>query len=463
MIAYWFPPEGNAATYRPLRFVRHLPAFGWQPAVVSVASHVYERYDPELLGLVPSQVEVVRVRNRDPWQAFQAWRAKRPGGQEGNGSGNGSGLSRRGSPLRAWLRRFVSAAEPHAYFPDQAMGWIGPASAAAAELCGRRRASVIWATGMPWSAFLAARRASHRTGVPYVLDFRSPWTLVEDDFEAMRPGWAKRWDRRTLRRLFEGAQAVILAYRAEAECYWRAYPGALDPARIHFIPNGYDGAIEPFCPPRAERCTVLYSGTLALYRYDTLLDAVEELKRSDPERAGKLRLLFVGEGSERLRGDIAERQLSDLIEVLPPTSYAAILELQRRAHALLMLEREPSRRGHELLAGAKLFGYLRAGRPILGVLPPGEARSILREVGVTTIADASSRERIVERLREILAAWSAGTLERLLPDRAACERYSAERQTAALARALEGLPPEEPFVPGALEVPPSLRELLAPA
>ena len=125
-------------------------------------------------------------------------------------------------------------------------------------------------------------------------------------------------------------------------------------------------------------------------------------------------------------------------------------------HALLMLEREPTK-GYELLAGAKLFGYLKAGRPIVGVLPSGEAKKILQRVGVSTIADVDWPAGIVAVLRQILEAWEAGMLASLVPDRAACEVYSARRQTAALVRALEGAPPVEPFVPGLAEIPPSLQ------
>src|SRR6266508_6733975 len=77
MIAYGFPPEGNAGSYRPLRFVRHLRPFGWQPTVITLDTDFFERYDPSLLSLVPNGIELIRVRNRDPWQAFQARRGRR--------------------------------------------------------------------------------------------------------------------------------------------------------------------------------------------------------------------------------------------------------------------------------------------------------------------------------------------------------------------------------------------------
>src|SRR5258708_37713426 len=77
MIAYHFPPEGNAGAHRPLRFVRHLPSKGWQPTVITAATDFYERYDSKLLDSVPLEVTVIRVRNPDPWQRFQQCRAKR--------------------------------------------------------------------------------------------------------------------------------------------------------------------------------------------------------------------------------------------------------------------------------------------------------------------------------------------------------------------------------------------------
>ena len=44
---------------------------------MSAEPYSYERYDPELLALIPRDVEIVRVRGRDLWQAIQGWRGKK--------------------------------------------------------------------------------------------------------------------------------------------------------------------------------------------------------------------------------------------------------------------------------------------------------------------------------------------------------------------------------------------------
>jgi hypothetical protein len=462
MIAYCFPPDGSAGVYRPLRFIRHLPAMGWSASVIAadLAPHGWTRYDPALLALVPSETEVIRVRSRDLWQAVQAWRARHI--QEKLSSAPIAAAERlrdtHDAPARSLLRETVRTLEAWCYHPDMAKGWISPALKATLGVCSRRKPHVIWATGGPWSSFIVAERASQRTSVPYVLDFRDSWTLTPDPFEARRPAWAKRSDRRTLHRLFERAQAIILRYETEAECYWRMYKTALDVAKIHLIPNGYEGTIDESPVPGGDQFTILYTGTLLYYRYDTLLQAIHWFKKFDPARAKRLRLLFVGDGWEALANDAAAFGLSDIVATAGPTPYADITRMQREAHALLMLEREPTIKGYELLAGAKLFGYLKAGRPIVGVLPSGEAKRILQRVGVSTVADVDSPVEIIGVLRQLLEAWETRTLSSLVPTRIACEAYSAKRQTAALVRALEGMPAAEPFIPESVEIPRSLRE-----
>jgi hypothetical protein len=109
----------------------------------------------------------------------------------------------------------------------------------------------------------------------------------------------------------------------------------------------------------------------------------------------------------------------------------------------------------------KVFDYLKAGRPIIGVLPQDETRKILDEVGVSTVADVESTSDIQAVLEKIVIAWSNGALSGLVPIRASCEEYSAWRPIKALICALERAPAERPFVGGSATVPLSLREELA--
>ena len=192
-----------------------------------------------------------------------------------------------------------------------------------------------------------------------------------------------------------------------------------------------------------------------------MLQALCFLKQDAPDLANKLILQFVGEGTEMLDNEARALGLTDLLNTMAPTSQHEITRLSKEAHALLILGRPPTMKGYELIASAKLFNYLKAGRPVVGVLPPDETKKVLLQVGASTVADANSVSEIVAVLRRILEAWSDGTLSSLLPDRTACATYSAERQTQALVRALEAAPAATPFVPGSVDVPESLKEELS--
>jgi glycosyltransferase involved in cell wall biosynthesis len=463
MIAYGFPPEGNAGAYRPLRFVTHLPAHAWSASVVSAAPASYERYDSGLLSLIPDATHVVRVPCRDPWQAFQARRASRVQSILTHASLETIGQLRRAheAPIRSFFRDVVRRAEAWCYHPDMAMGWIPLAVKATVTMAASRRADVIWATAGPVSSLVVARSASQRTGVPYVLDFRDAWTITFNEFEAMRPAWATRADHRRLYRLLAEAQAVTFRSHKEAECYWRAYAGAFDASKVHIIPNGFEGSIDQSVIPDGDKCTLLYTGTLSSYRYDTLLQGLRRLKESDPARAARLQLLVVGEEAAELSKDAAAHGVAALVKTVGPKSQAEIVRLEREAHALLVLGRPQTMKGYELFASAKLFGYLRAGRPIVGVLPSDETNRILRSLGVSTVADSDSVPEVVAVLHRLLDAWTERALQALVPSRTACEAYSADRQTLALVRALEGQAATEPFVPNVVEIPASLRSDLA--
>jgi hypothetical protein len=462
MISYFFPPEGSAGTYRSLRFVRQLTRVGWSPAVIAADPYNYERYDPDLLALVPSDVEVTRVRGRDPWQALQNWRGKKF--QETISGASTEVVNEKRAvhykPFRSLLRKAVHDVENSFYQPDLARPWVRPAVSAAIKACRNKRPDVLWASAGPVSAWIVAHKVSRATNVPYVLDLRDPHGLSYYDPELKRPEWVVRRMRRTMYRLFKDARAVVFLFDSVAECYYRAFPGALDPARIHIIPNGYEGNIEESVPPSGNTFNILYAGTVVSYRYDTFLQAVAALKRSAPDKTDKLRIRFVGEGMEEVAKLVRSLKISNLVETTGPTTNAEVSVLERQAHALLVLGRLSTIAGHELFAGAKVFNYLKANRPIFGVLPRDETRKVLESVGIPTIADVDSRAEISAQLEKLIDAWSMERLHFLMPDRAKCQVYSAEQQTIALARALAGGSATQPFVRGSAKVPPSLRAMM---
>ena len=464
MIAYYFPPDGCAAVYRSLRFLKELAKKQWCMTVICCEPYQYERNDPQLLDQVPPSARVVRIKQWDPWCAFQTWRGVRTERKLAESSEEAVRHFVAGHhvPWRARLRDLVKTTEACVYRPDMAMPWIRPTTRAALAICRQDQPNVMWATIGPLSAGVVAYRTSMATGIPYVLDFRDPWGLDYYPRESRRPTWAKERDNRTISRMFERARAVVFMFESIAERYMEAFPGVLKSSNIHIIPNGFEGEVEAFAHAPGDRCAVLYAGTLNTYRYDMLLEGLAQLKRNNPERAAQLQLRFVGTGIRDLGIMVADFDIQDMVEILPPTSSAEVRRLQREAHALLVLGRASNRKGNELVAGAKLFGYLQAGRPIIGVVPYDETRRILQQIGSPMIADAGAPAEVAAVFETLLDAWLNGTLGRLVPDRAACEAYSSGRQASALEMALVGIPREKVSAAGTDDVAARFSPELAP-
>src|SRR4029079_10119314 len=100
--------------------------------------------------------------------------------------------------------------------------------------------------------------------------------------------------------------------------------------------------------------------------------------------------------------------LADVIESSGTLTFSEVNEMQRRAHALLLLGWKPARASE--LGGSKIFGYLKSGKPIVAILPKDEQTRILRSVGVDTIAYAGSIDEIIGLFKRIINAWSRATL-----------------------------------------------------
>ena len=187
------------------------------------------------------------------------------------------------------------------------------------------------------SSFVVAQKLSESTGIPYVLDFRDAWTITYNEFEDRRPNWAKRYEQRRMYRLLEKAHSIIFRFYTEAECYWRTYKGAVEPSKVHIIPNGYEGNIDEFAAVKSQKCKLLYTGTVSDYRYDSFLRGLVALKRSSPDLANRLHVSFVGEGADCLGKDAQALGLSDMVTTEGPKSQETVTKLMRQAHALLIL------------------------------------------------------------------------------------------------------------------------------
>lgn len=401
MVAFHFPPlAAGSGIQRTLRFVQHLPSFGWQPIVLSVDPRVYERVGDDLLAEVPADVPVQRSF------ALDAARHLSIGGR-----------------YLGWTAR-----------PDRWVSWQWAAVRDGLRLIEKYRPDALWSTYPIATAHRIGARLQRRSGLPWVADFRDP--MAQDGYPSDPAVW----------RSFAAIEAEAVARAAcsvfttpsAARTYRARYPDSAD--RISVLENGYDeesfaglgGAGETLVPGRL---TLLHSGVVYPSERDPgpLFAALERLLAAGRLPRDRLRLRFRATGHDDLiHGLVARHGVADVVEVCPPLPYREALDEMTRADGLLVMQ---AANCNEQIP-AKLYEYLRAGRPILGLTDPvGDTAGALRAAGIDAIGrldQVAEIEAVLPAFVDALAAGRAG-----LPQGEAVRRAARRERAAALAEILD--------------------------
>jgi glycosyltransferase involved in cell wall biosynthesis len=380
MIAFHFPPlMGSSGIHRTLNFVRHLPKFGWSPLVLTAHPRVYEAVSGDQLAAVSPDTVVER--------AFALNTARH------------LSLLRR---YPAFLAR-----------PDRWVSWWLGAVPAGLRLIRRHRPDAIWSTYPIATAHLIGATLAKLTGLPWVADFRDP--MAHDGY----PRDPKTWQsfKRVEERVFDRGSAFVFVAPGAARLYRHRYLG-IEGGRVFVIENGYDedtfAAVEAGTdrtqPLNPGRVTLLHSGVIypSERNPEPLLAALGELVAAGRIEPSRLRLRFRAAVHEALLHRLAAQYgVEPCLEILPPVPYREALAEMLRADALLILQS----RGCNEQIPAKLYEYLRCGKPVLALTDPeGDTAGLLRRYHAGLVAPMESKEEIMRALPDFLARLAQGTL-----------------------------------------------------
>lgn len=403
MVVYQFPPfAGSSAVQRTLRFVQNLPANGWSPIVLTVNPMAYERTSEDLLAEIPPGIPVHRAFGLDTRQHL-AIKGRYP----------------------ALLAR-----------PDRWVSWVLGAVPRALQIVRRERPDALWSTYPIASAHLVASLVHRLTGLPWIADFRDP--MAQDGYPADPATW-RAFQRIEQTAVTKAAYTVFTTPGAARE-YARRYPAAAD--TIGVIENGYDehsfaglpGYGEPLNPGKV---TLLHSGVVYPSERDPtqLFEALGALAREAPAVSERLRLRFRASSHDELLRDLARRNgVEALIECLPALPYREALAEMMRAEALVVLQ--ASNCNDQI--PAKIYEYLRSGRPVVGLTDPlGDTARLLASAGSKYAAPLDRSAPIRELLRALVRDADAGELQ-ILPH-AGITEWSREAQAKRLARRLDSV------------------------
>ena len=384
LISPYYPPRARVGALRAAKFATYLPEFGFEPHIVSLDA-----------GRPGESVH----RLKTPVDRTHKTSSSALG--KGAASDRLSMLDRM-VPVDTWL---------------PVMWWN---RAEVVEFAKEKNIRLVWSTGDPWSGHLLASSVAQALDVPWIADWRDPWSLCKVR-NLGRPRWTRRIDAAVERTWM--SQATMNTFTAEETTrrYVEAY--GVEASTIY---NAFDqdviSAGEP--DPAGERVELVFFGRFReLSPAEPVIRMVAACK--DPARVRVVSFGSMPEADVRLAEALG---VAECFVTEAPVPYTQAASRLRRAH-ILLLSTDPRR---DDIIPAKLWDYLPIGRPILSLAPNPEVDRLIAATGTGVGGDPVAQ----------LNAWlDQPSSPRHTPDVDRIRTYSARSATAQLASLMRGLLP----------------------
>lgn len=395
ILTYYWPPSGGSGVQRWLKFAKYLPENGWQPVVYTPSNPEYPSIDPSLERDVPAEAEVIRRPITEPYSIY-----KRLVGMKKDDRISTGFLSDKEKPsamerLSRWVRGNL-------FIPDARRFWVGPSVRFLSDYLSEHPVDLIVSTGPPHSLHLIARQLKKRTGLPWVADFRDPWTNIDFYEELML---TKRADLKHHKLeaavLRECDKLLVVGREMKSE-----FSALTDADKIHVIPNGYDA--DDVSDKREVTPDSYFSlahiGSFSPARnVPVLWNVLAQKRRDDASFANRFRLKVVGAVDHSVSKSIQDAGLSDALVHIPYLPHEEVIDEQRKSSVLLLVVNQ-TKNAKGIVTG-KVFEYLASGRPILAIGPPdGDLATILEECGGGKVIDYNDAEGMLEALENPVTA-----------------------------------------------------------
>lgn len=429
-VAYHFPPEGGPAVQRPAKFAKYLPEFGYRPLVLTAGHR--DAKCPRDMSLLDELGDI----SITPCRGYEGlWRLVRA-----------TGLT----PLAKQL-----------VLPDREILWMPGAVEAARRMAQEQPIEAIFTTVAPRSSAVLGVRLKRLLGVPWVLDYRDPWTTGARVWATPLHRW---FETRQERLAVQQADAVVVVSPTMKDLLIKAFPEAR--GKVHVICNGFDAEdlADLDASPPADRLRIAYAGSCADYhplwgRLGTalgkavfgsgirdwstysphyLLRAVRALLDEHPEWTERIELKFAGKFGKANAADMRRLGLEKVVSLegyLPHSqSVRLLMESDVLFLSLYSLVHWPR---HYILPG-KVFEYLVSGKPILAAVPEGDTRDLVRRAQAGWCVDPHDVHAIKTLLAELVQQKLSGRL-RIDPDRRYIQQFERRELTRRLAELMDRL------------------------
>ncbi len=424
VISYYWPPSGGAGVQRWLKFVKYLREFGWEPVIYTAENPEVPAIDNTLLADVPDNIEVIKTRIWEPFSIY-----KRFVGRKKDDKIKAGFLSEEKAPSTAenisvWVRGNL-------FIPDARKFWIKPSIKFLKKYLRENTVDAMVSTGPPHSMHLIALGLKKSLGIPWLADFRDPWTNIDFYHDLMLTGFADKKHHRLEQKVLNGADMLTTVSANWAKDFQKLGAG-----KMEVITNGFDtDDFSALSDVKSGKFEICHLGSMNKDRNPVVLWSVlADLCKTVDGFRDDLKITFLGFTDYSVSKSLEEEGLTGFAEMVKYLPHKEVLQKAKQASILLLpLNNTPNVNG---IIPGKLFEYIALKRPVFCIGDiKGDSSRIINETKSGVTVDFNDGEAMKKYFLSKYKDFKSGKDFRV--NSVGVEKYSRKVLTQKIASLLD--------------------------
>jgi glycosyltransferase involved in cell wall biosynthesis len=424
IITYYWPPSGGSAVLRWLKFTKYLRDFGWEPVIYTPSNPEPQESDASLLKDIPPDLEVITSRIWEPYNIYKCLTGKKKGDRLGVALMTDKKKAGLFSKVSLWIRS-------NFFIPDPRRFWVRPSIQLLISRLSATPVDVVISTGPPHSMHLIGLGLKNRLGIPWVADFRDPWTNIDFYRDLPLTRFADLQHKKLEQKVLLRADHVVtVSPGMTREFMEKGIQG------ITTITNGYDEESRTNSRPSTGKFNLLHLGSMPKSRNpEVLWSVLAELVSNNSLLASCLQIRMIGKVDLAVKDSISRYQLLDFTVYDDFVPHDQTLDILSGASVLLLcINNTPNAGG---ILTNKFFEYLSAQRPVLAIGPvDGDAAQILAETRAGNIFNYNDAFGLKNHISALFELYSQ---HNLTVESRGIEKFSRKNLTRQLSELLNKL------------------------
>jgi hypothetical protein len=416
IITYYWPPAGGSGVQRWLKFVKYLRDFNIEPVIYTVDNPSYPILDKSLESEIPKGLEILKQPIFEPNSVLSFFGNKKK--KESAGFLN---------PNPTFFGKIVQYIRANYFIPDARKFWIKPSVKFLSNYLKNNKIDAVISTGPPHSMHNIGLALKEKFEIKWISDFRDPWTEIDYFKQLPLTKKAKKKHHQLEQEVLEKSDMVIVVGETMRKKFYKHNHN------IEVLTNGFDSYENSLTKELDSNFSITHVGLMNADRNPVILwEVLQEISNQNIDFKNDLSIKLIGKIDETVIQDIKVFNPKNIVRI-PYLEHEEVRKYQASSQVLLLsINRVPSAKG--IITG-KIFEYLQAKRPILGIGPEdGDAAAILKKTNAGKIVGFDHKN---ELKATILKLYKDFKEEKLVVKSINIEQYHRKNITSQLAEVIK--------------------------